>query len=175
MIFQVVFVCRQRVVQVTVTLKIKRLPHAKGLPQYATGGSAGLDLVAAIEKPLTLAAGERTRIPTGIAVQIPEGYEGQVRARSGLADKAGICLSNGVGTIDSDYRGEVIVLVMNAGKETYTFQPGERVAQIIITPVPKITIEETDELDDGAERGTGGFGSTGRTTISNKATGAAVR
>ncbi len=153
----------------TVTLKIKRLPHAKALPQYATGGSAGLDLTAAIEKPLILAAGERTRIPTGIVVQIPEGYEGQVRARSGLADKAGICLSNGVGTVDSDYRGEVMVLAMNAGKEAYTFQPGERVAQIIITPVPKVQIIEVDELDDdGAERGAGGFGSTGRTGIVNK-------
>lgn len=159
----------------TVSLKIKRLPHAKGLPQYATGGSAGLDLMAAIEKPLILEAGERTRIPTGIIVQIPEGYEGQVRARSGLADKAGICLSNGVGTIDSDYRGEVIVLAMNAGKEAYTFQPGERVAQIIITPVPKVQIEEVDELDDGAERGAGGFGSTGRTTITNKTSGVAVK
>ncbi len=159
----------------TVTLKIKRLPHAKGLPQYATGGSAGLDLMAAIEKPLTLEPGDRTRIPTGIIVQIPEGYEGQVRARSGLADKAGICLSNGVGTIDSDYRGEVMVLTMNAGKQAYTFQPGERVAQIIVTPVPKVIIEEVDEVDLGLERGEGGFGSTGTTTITNKATAASAK
>lgn len=159
----------------TVTLKIKRLAHAKALPQYATGGSAGLDLTAAIEKPLSLAAGERTRIPTGVVLQIPEGYEGQVRARSGLADKAGICLSNGVGTIDSDYRGEVIVLAMNAGKEVYTFQPGERVAQIVIMPVPKVQIEEVEELDDGAQRGAGGFGSTGRTTIMSNASGVAVQ
>lgn len=158
----------------SVTLKIKRLAHCKSVPQYATSGSAGLDLTAAIENPLTLGAGERTRIPTGIIVQIPEGYEGQVRARSGLADRSGICLSNGVGTIDSDYRGEVIVLAMNAGKEAHTFQPGERIAQLIVAPVPKVQIVETDDLDDGAQRGEGGFGSTGRTTITNKTTIAAI-
>ena len=152
----------------TVTLKIKRLPHCKSMPQYATSGSAGMDLTAAIENPITLAAGERTGIPTGIIVQIPEGYEGQVRARSGLAARAGICLANGVGTIDSDYRGEVVVLAMNAGKEPHTFQPGERIAQLIIAPVPKVEIVETDDLDDGDERGAGGFGSTGRTIITNK-------
>ena len=157
----------------SVTLKIKRLPHCQSIPQYATSGSAGLDLTAAIENPVTLGAGDRTRIPTGIIVQIPEGYEGQVRARSGLADRAGICLSNGVGTIDSDYRGEVIVLVMNAGKEAHTFQPGERIAQMVITPVPRVQIIETDDLDDGAERGAGGFGSTGKTAITNKTTMAA--
>lgn len=152
----------------TVTLKIKRLPHCKAMPQYATSGSAGLDLTAAIATPITLGAGERTRIPTGIIVQIPAGFEGQVRARSGLADRAGICLSNGVGTIDSDYRGEVIVLIMNAGQDSHTFQPGERIAQLIITPVPTVEIVETDDLDDGAERGAGGFGSTGRTNITGR-------
>lgn len=152
-----------------VVLKIKRLPHCKALPQYATGGSAGLDLTAAIEQAVTVGPGERTRIPTGIMVHIPEGYEGQVRARSGLADRAGICLSNGVGTIDSDYRGEVIVLVKNGAQDSYTFQPGERIAQLIIAPVPKVEIMEVEELDDGQERGAGGFGSTGRTIVTNRA------
>ncbi len=154
----------------TVTLKIKRLPHCKALPQYATAGSAGLDLTAAIPEAITVGPGERTRIPTGIIVQIPEGYEGQVRARSGLADRAGICLSNGVGTIDSDYRGEVIVLIKNGGQDSYTFQPGERIAQLIITPVPKVEIVEVTDLDDSKERGAGGFGSTGRTVVTNMAT-----
>jgi dUTP pyrophosphatase len=150
-----------------ITLKVKRLPHCKGLPTYATGGSSGLDLTAAIEKPLTLAGGERTRIPTGIIVEIPAGYEGQVRGRSGLADRAGVTLTNCVGTIDSDYRGEVIALVINHSNEPYTFQPGERIAQLIIAPVPKVEVVEVEEVDDGKERGAGGFGSTGRTALSS--------
>jgi dUTP pyrophosphatase len=149
----------------SITLQVKRLPHCKSLPRYATGGSAGLDLTAAIDSPFSLGALKRGRLPTGIIVQIPEGYEGQVRARSGLADRAGICLTNGVGTIDSDYRGEIIVLVVNLGEEAYTFQPGERIAQLILCPVPKVEIEEVEEVDEGGNRGAGGFGSTGRIHI----------
>src|SRR5438270_13458255 len=107
-----------------VQLKVKRLPHCRDLPRYATSGSAGMDLTAAIEKPLTLEPGKRTGIPTGLVVEIPTGYEGQLRGRSGLAARAGITLTNSVGTIDSDYRGEVVVLLINHGEEAYTFEPG---------------------------------------------------
>ncbi len=148
----------------TVTLKVKRLPHCKALPKYATAGSAGLDLTNALAEAVILQPGERCRIPIGIIVEIPVGYEGQVRPRSGLADKAGISLTNCVGTIDSDYRGEVQVLVINHGDKPYTFEPGERIAQLLITPVPRVEIVEVDELADSAERGAGGFGSTGRLT-----------
>ena len=147
-----------------VRLKVKRLPHAHDLPRYATSGSAGLDLTAAIASPLTLEPGERTGIPTGIIIEIPEGYEGQVRPRSGLAARAGITLTNCVGTIDSDYRGEVVVLVINLGEQAYTFEPGERIAQLIVAPVPPVEIVEVEETTASHERGAGGFGSTGRTT-----------
>src|SRR3989442_10772466 len=110
-----------------VRLKVKRLSHCRDLPRYATSGSAGLDLTAAISEPMPLEPGKRTRIPTGIVLEIPPGYEGQVRPRSGLAAKAGITLTNCVGTIDSDYRGEVQVLAINLGQEIYTFEPGERI------------------------------------------------
>ncbi len=145
-----------------VRLKVKRLAHCKALPSYATPGSAGLDLSNALDAPLTLKAGERCRIPVGIILEIPPGYEGQVRPRSGLADQAGISLTTCVGTIDSDYRGEVQVLVINHGHKDVTFEPGERIAQLLITPVPRVIIEEVDEVSDTAERGAGGFGSTGR-------------
>lgn len=148
-----------------VTLKVKRLPHCKDLPRYATPGSAGMDLTAAIEKPYTLEAGQRFAMPTGIIVEIPQYYEGQVRPRSGLAFKAGISLTNCVGTIDSDYRGEVKVLLINHGQAAYTFEPGERIAQLLVTPVPVVDIVEVDELSDSAERGAGGFGSTGRSVL----------
>lgn len=146
-----------------ITLKVKRLPHCIDLPRYATSGSAGLDLTAAIGSPLSLEPGARTGIPTGIVIEIPHGYEGQVRPRSGLAARAGITLTNSVGTIDSDYRGEVIVLVINLGERTYTFEPGERIAQLIIAPVPRVHVLEVKELTANQERGGGGFGSTGRT------------
>lgn len=145
-----------------VTLRVKRLPHCKDLPRYATPGSAGMDLTAAITEAYTLEAGERYAMPTGIIIEIPPGYEGQVRARSGLAFKAGISLTNCVGTIDSDYRGEVKVLLINHGKTAYTFEPGERIAQLLVTPVPQVEILEVDELSETEERGAGGFGSTGR-------------
>jgi dUTP pyrophosphatase len=114
---------------------------------------------------LTLPGGKRTRIPTGIIVEIPQDYEGQVRPRSGLADRAGISLTNCVGTIDSDYRGEVIVLVINHSDEPYTFQPQERIAQLVLIAVPKVTLLEIEEVDHNNERGAGGFGSTGRVTL----------
>jgi dUTP pyrophosphatase len=145
-----------------VTLKVKRLPHCKNLPAYATSGSAGMDLTAAIDQPMTVEPNKRAQIPTGIQVEIPEGYEGQVRPRSGLAHKAGISLTNCVGTIDSDYRGEVCVLIINHGEQAYTFQPGEKIAQLLITPVPRVDIVEVEELAVSEERGAGGFGSTGK-------------
>ena len=147
-----------------VKLKVKRLPHCHDLPRYATSGSAGLDLTAAIASPLTLEPGQRTGIPTGIVIEIPEGFEGQVRPRSGLAARAGITLTNCVGTIDSDYRGEVVVLMVNLGQQPYTFEPGERIAQLILAPVPRVEVAEVEETSASDERGTGGFGSTGRTT-----------
>lgn len=150
-----------------ITLKVKRLPHCKSLPKYATAGSAGMDLTAAIDEPLTIFARQRTRIPTGIQIEIPEGFEGQVRPRSGLADRAGISLSNCVGTIDSDYRGEVIVLAVNHSDVDYTFEPGERVAQLIILPVPRVSVVEVEELSASLQRGAGGFGSTGRSAWSS--------
>lgn len=145
-----------------VLLKIKKLPHCVSLPSYATAGSAGMDLTAAIKEPITLPSGSRRRIPCGISLEIPQGYEGQVRPRSGLADKAGISLTNCVGTIDSDYRGEVQVLIINHGENAYTFEPGERIAQLVIMPVPMVKVEVVDELAESKERGEGGFGSTGK-------------
>ena len=152
-----------------VTLKVKRLPHCLDLPKYATSGSAGMDLTAAIEKPVTLEPGKRTGIPTGLVVEIPLGYEGQIRPRSGLAARAGITLTNSVGTIDSDYRGEVVVLLINHGEEPYTFEPGERIAQLVITVVPQVQLVEVDETNMTVERGEGGFGSTGRSMLSSGA------
>jgi dUTP pyrophosphatase len=150
-----------------VRLKVKRLPHCQALPSYATKGSAGLDLCCAIDQPLALGGQERTRIPTGLIIEIPEGYEGQVVPRSGLADRAGISLTNCVGTIDSDYRGEVQVLIINHSHQEYTFQPGERIAQLILVPIPRVEVIEVDDLSEAdTERGAGGFGSTGRLTAS---------
>ena len=152
-----------------VTLKVKRLPHCKDLPRYATPGSAGMDLTAAITETYTLQPGDRYAMPTGIIIEVPPGYEGQVRPRSGLAFKAGISLTNCVGTIDSDYRGEVKVLLINHGKTAYSFEPGERIAQLLITPVPQVELFEVDELSDTEERGAGGFGSTGRSMLASGA------
>lgn len=145
-----------------VTLKVKRLAHCRDLPRYATPGAAGLDLTAALGEPLTIEPGRRHRVPTGIIIEIPPGYEGQVRPRSGLADKAGLSLTNCVGTIDCDYRGEVQVLIINHGQSAYTIEPGERIAQLMIVPIPRVNVIEVDELTD-SDRGAGGFGSTGKT------------
>ncbi|MBY0357145.1 MAG: dUTP diphosphatase [Candidatus Obscuribacterales bacterium] len=151
-----------------IVLKVQKLPHGKDLPRYATPGSAGMDLTAAIDQPYVLAPGKRFAMPTGLIIEVPAGYEGQVRARSGLAFKAGISLTNCVGTIDSDYRGEVKVLLINHGEETYTFEPGERIAQLLITPVPQVEVVEVDAVSSSVERGAGGFGSTGRTALAAK-------
>lgn len=130
------------------------------LPRYQTAGSAGLDLCAALREPVTLAPGARRLIPTGLAMAIPQGYEGQVRPRSGLALKHGISIVNSPGTIDSDYRGEVAIVLINLGQEPYVVEPSSRIAQLVIAPVTQASLELVEELDD-TERGAGGYGSTG--------------
>ncbi len=145
-----------------VKVKVKRLSHAEGieLPSYATPHSAGLDLRAAIDEPITLKPMERALIPTGFIFEIPEGYEGQVRPRSGLAVKKGITVLNSPGTIDADYRGEVKVILINLGQEEVKIERGERIAQLIIAPVSRVELVEVEEVSATA-RGDGGFGSTG--------------
>ncbi len=144
-----------------VSVPVHRLPHApETLPAYATPGSAGMDVRAAISEPLTLQPMERALIPTGLVMMLPEGYECQVRARSGLSIKHGITLINGVGTIDSDYRDEVKVALVNLSTDAFTIQPGDRVAQLIIAPVTQSTWAEQDQVTPIHGR-TGGFGSTG--------------
>lgn len=143
-------------------VRVRRLPHGADLPlpRPASSGSAGADLRAAVEAPEVLEPGERKLIPTGVALQIPPGWEGQVRPRSGLALRHGITLPNSPGTIDSDYRGEVGVILLNLGREPFTVERGERIAQLLIAPVTTVTWEEAEDLDD-SERAGGGFGSTG--------------
>ena len=142
-------------------LKIERLPHNKFLPEYKTEGAEGMDLCAAISEPVTLKPLERTLIPTGLKIELEHGYEAQVRPRSGLSIKHGITLINCVGTIDEDYRGEVCVPVVNLSNETYTIQPDERIAQMIIARVEQAEIKVEVELTE-TTRGEGGFGSTGK-------------
>ncbi|MXP64465.1 dUTP diphosphatase [Roseomonas sp. M0104] len=141
---------------------VRRLPHAEGLPlpEYATAGAAGFDLQAAVTAPLVIAPGQRVLVPTGLCVALPAGYELQVRPRSGLALKHGIVLPNAPGTIDEDYRGELQVIVMNAGEAPFTVERGTRIAQGVLAPVTRATWREADALPDTA-RGAGGFGSTG--------------
>ncbi|GAB4347317.1 MAG: dUTP diphosphatase [Candidatus Abyssubacteria bacterium] len=145
-----------------VTVRIKRLPHNLDLPlpQRMSAHSAGFDLLAALDGPVTLAPGHRTLVPTGIALSIPPGYEGQVRPRSGLAVNHGLSIPNAPGTIDADYRGEVKVALINLGHEPVTIRRGDRIAQLIICPIAEATLEEVSELDP-TSRGTGGFGHTG--------------
>lgn len=147
------------------TLRIQRLPHSEGLalPAYETTGSAGMDLRAALpaDAPLTLAPGARALVPTGLKIALEEGWEAQVRPRSGLALKHGITCLNSPGTIDSDYRGEVGVILINHGAEPFVIQRGERIAQMVIAAHAQALIAEVDSLDETA-RGAGGFGSTGR-------------
>ncbi len=130
------------------------------LPQRMTEGSVGMDLRAALKLALELAPGERAAIPCGFAIAIPRGYEGQVRPRSGLALKQGLCVPNSPGTIDPDYRGEVAVIVANFGKEMVRIEPGQRVAQLVICPVAVTDLYEVEELEP-SDRGSGGFGHTG--------------
>ncbi len=144
----------------TIPVQIKRLPHGQGLdfPVYATLGAAGMDVVAA--ESLTLRPGQRHAVATGFGIAIPEGYEVQVRPRSGLALKHGITLPNTPGTIDSDYRGELKVILINLGEDDFPIERGDRIAQLVLAPVTLATWEEVEELSDTA-RGEGGFGSTG--------------
>lgn len=147
------------------TLRIQRLPHAEGLalPSYETAGSAGMDLRAALaeDAALTLEPGARALIPTGLKMALEPGWEAQVRPRSGLALKHGITCLNTPGTIDSDYRGEVGVILVNLGQEPFVIRRGERIAQMVIAPVVQVSVSEVDTLDE-TTRGAGGFGSTGR-------------
>ena len=148
----------------TVEVRIRRLPHAEGLPlpAYETAHAAGMDLRAAVEDgaPLTLAPGARAMVPTGLAIALPEGFEAQVRPRSGLAAKHGITVANAPGTIDADYRGEVGVILINLGKEPFRIERGMRIAQIIVARHARAVWREVTTLDETA-RGSGGFGSTG--------------
>ncbi len=147
------------------TLRIQQLAHAEGLalPAYETTGSAGLDLRAAVpeDTPMTLAPGSRALVPTGLKIALEQGWEAQVRPRSGLALKHGITCLNTPGTIDSDYRGEVGVILVNLGTETFVVRRGERIAQMVIAAHAQAILTEVDSLDETA-RGAGGFGSTGR-------------
>ena len=141
-------------------VRFKKLRPGALVPRYMSAGAAGLDLASAADGPIEIAPGARAAVPTGLAFDIPAGFEGQVRPRSGLARKFGIGLPNAPGTIDSDYRGEVMVLLVNLGAEPYTVQPGDRVAQLVIAPVVVAELEEVAELD-ATVRGHGGFGHTG--------------
>ncbi|MGV4876466.1 dUTP diphosphatase [Acetobacter indonesiensis] len=144
------------------TVRVQRLAHAQDLPlpSYATAGAAGMDLIAAVRESLILQPGGRTLVPTGLRIALPPGYELQVRPRSGLAFKNGIILPNSPGTIDEDYRGEVGVIMLNAGDQPFVITRGMRIAQAVVAPVERVSWDECDELDE-TERGTGGFGSTG--------------
>lgn len=141
-------------------IEIKKLRPAAELPAYQTGGSAAMDLAACLDAPVELAPMERRVIPTGLAVALPQGYELQIRARSGLSLKHGLCMANGVGTIDSDYRGEVGVIVINLGDQPFTIEPGMRIAQGVVARYETAAWQVVDELD-ATERAAGGFGSTG--------------
>jgi dUTP pyrophosphatase len=147
------------------SIPVQRLPHAEGLPlpAHQTSGSAGMDLVAALgaDEPVALAPGARAAIPTGLVLAIPDGFEGQVRPRSGLALKHGVTVANAPGTVDSDYRGEVKVILINLGEAPVTIGRGERIAQLVVAPVTRATLVAVETLDK-TTRGDGGFGSTGR-------------
>lgn len=144
-------------------VRFLRLEHGEGIevPRRASAGSAGLDLRAAVTVDMTIGPGERALVPSGFIVAIPEGWEGQVRPRSGLALREGLTLLNTPGTIDSDYRGELQVLVVNLGQLPVTIRRGDRIAQLVLAPVAVLEVEEVDSLEE-TERGGGGFGSTGK-------------
>jgi dUTP pyrophosphatase len=141
-------------------LRVKRKEEAAPLPKYETGGSAGLDIRAYIGPDLTIPPLGRAKIPTGLFFEIPEGYEAQIRPRSGLADKNGITVLNSPGTIDSEYRGELEVILINLGSESFTVKNGDRIAQMVISPVIRALVAEAERLSETG-RGTAGFGSTG--------------
>jgi dUTP pyrophosphatase len=146
-----------------IDLQFKKLPHAQDLPlpSYESAFAAGMDLRAALDSPHSLKPGERELIPTGLQMALPEGYEAQIRPRSGLAWRNGITMLNTPGTIDADYRGEVKVLAVNLGEEPFTIHHGNRIAQMVIAPVQQCKISEVKELPETV-RGAGGFGSTGK-------------
>ncbi len=143
-------------------IQFKKLPHAADLqlPGYETSSAAGMDIRAALDAPITIAPGERVLIPTGLQMALPNGYEAQIRPRSGLAVRNGITMLNSPGTIDADYRGEVKVIAINHGLEDFVINHGDRIAQMVIAPVVQFPVKEVSELDE-TERGEGGFGSTG--------------
>ncbi len=147
-----------------IDIRVQRLPHAEGLPlpRYETSGAAGMDLIAALAQGevLTLEPGARAMVPTGLAIALPEGFEAQVRPRSGLAAKNGVTVLNSPGTIDCDYRGEVKVILINLGQEAFAIERGTRIAQMVVAPVTQAGFTEVTALDETA-RGAGGFGSTG--------------
>lgn len=142
-------------------LRVVKLRPDAVLPRYMSEQAAGLDLAAALDAPTVIPAGGRAAIPTGIAIALEPGFEGQVRPRSGLARRSGLTVLNAPGTIDADYRGEVLVLLVNLGGEAVAIEPGERIAQLVVAPVARAEVEEVGELEP-SERGDGGFGSTGR-------------
>ncbi len=141
-------------------MKVRIKSDSGILPFYETEGSAGMDLRAFIKEPMTLKPGQRMLVPTGLYIELPVGYEAQIRARSGLAIKKGIGLVNGIGTIDSDYRGEIKVILINWGEEDFVIENGDRIAQMIIARYERVEWEETDDLSE-TDRGSGGFGHTG--------------
>jgi dUTP pyrophosphatase len=145
---------------VGVVVRFKKLRPQAALPRYMSAEAAGMDLASAADGPVTLEPGARVGVPTGLAMELPPGFEGQVRPRSGLAIKHGITVVNAPGTIDSDYRGELVVLLVNLGREPYTIEPGSRIAQLVIAPVTQAAVEEVGDLSSTA-RGGGGFGHTG--------------
>jgi dUTP pyrophosphatase len=148
-----------------IKIAVRQLPHGEGLalPAYQTAHAAGLDLLAAVpaDAPLVLAPGRYAMVPTGLTIALPEGYEAQVRPRSGLAAKHGVTVLNAPGTVDADYRGEIAVLLINHGPEPFTIRRGERIAQMVIAPVARADFVSVTELSS-TNRGAGGFGSTGR-------------
>lgn len=143
-----------------IEVKVKKLHPSAVVPNYMTEHAAGMDLCTVVDEPVVLAPGERTLLPTGLAMEIPPGFEGQVRPRSGLALKQGISLVNSPGTIDADYRGEIGIIVINHGTAPVEFKAGDRVAQLIIAPVTQASLMEVEELND-THRSSGGFGHTG--------------
>lgn len=144
-------------------IRVQRLPHGDDLelPSYASHGAAGADLRAAVSEPMIIGPGARVSVPTGLILEIPIGWEGQVRPRSGLAIRHGLTVVNAPGTIDSDYRGELKILMVNLGAEPVTVERGDRVAQLVVAPAPQASFVATDTIS-GTSRGAGGFGSTGR-------------
>ena len=149
-----------------IVVPVRVLPHGEGLPlpAYATAQAAGLDLMAAIDEPLEILSLARLVVPTGISIALPDGYEGQVRPRSGLARKHGMTLLNAPGTIDADYRGEIKVILVNLSPDPFIVSRGERIAQLVIAPVTRIAWQSEERLSETA-RGQGGFGSTGRKVL----------